>query len=364
MTGFMERLIKKLIENEFYIFRTINSKDSKSLDESTEVIILLKIDNPILYAVSIVNTENTNLYEYEYQIKVLLSEIKKQCKKLHCNDVICVNVAVENEFTKNNIDFVNKIEFIPNSEFYNIWWLVSTNDKKIYTGEKNKQADKILNIDRLIKDSFNGDIKSTGDTFDKIRRDSEIKAEVKKKHNKAYLIYIVILINILIYLYSYFTSSSNEFIYIFGSEKNMIFYNKEIYRLVTSIFIHSGFHHIVYNMLCLYIFGGISEKYIGRCETMAIFMFSGIIGNIIGVIFVSGISVGASGAIYGLVGVAAALTLKKGKTIDGFSYLTIILIVIIGIGIGFIDSSVNNYAHIAGFISGFISYYFIAVSKD
>jgi len=83
-------------------------------------------------------------------------------------------------------------------------------------------------------------------------------------------------------------------------------YEYQIWRFVTSIFLHGGVVHLLYNLFALLFFGFIFERKIGSWKFVGIFFISGIIGNIIGVNFYSS-SLGASGAIYGILGCLAII---------------------------------------------------------
>jgi rhomboid family protein len=83
------------------------------------------------------------------------------------------------------------------------------------------------------------------------------------------------------------------------------------WMFVTSIFLHASFSHLFFNMLALFFFGIYLEPMIGRRRFVALFFAAGIIGNA-GYMFTAPTpytpAIGASGAIYGVVGALAALT--------------------------------------------------------
>lgn len=87
----------------------------------------------------------------------------------------------------------------------------------------------------------------------------------------------------------------------------------EIYRIVTSIFLHGDEIHLFYNSFALLIFGSVLEKVIGSRRYLLVFFLSGIIGSIAYIltsILLNEINipaVGASGAIYGIIGTLAIL---------------------------------------------------------
>ncbi len=82
--------------------------------------------------------------------------------------------------------------------------------------------------------------------------------------------------------------------------------NFQIYRFLTAIFLHGSITHLAFNLFALFFFGLVLEKTIGTKRFMITFLVTGIIANIISVNFYNS-SLGASGAIYGVIGAATIL---------------------------------------------------------
>ncbi len=80
----------------------------------------------------------------------------------------------------------------------------------------------------------------------------------------------------------------------------------EPWRFLTSIFLHGSLIHLMYNLFALALFGSILEKVIGGKKFLLVFFLSGIIANLVSVNFYTG-SLGASGAIYGILGCLAVI---------------------------------------------------------
>ncbi|MGC9309918.1 MAG: rhomboid family intramembrane serine protease, partial [Candidatus Nanoarchaeia archaeon] len=85
----------------------------------------------------------------------------------------------------------------------------------------------------------------------------------------------------------------------------------EIWRFITSIFIHASVGHLLYNMFALVLFGLILEKVVSSKKFLLVFFITGIFANIIAINFYPR-SLGASGAIYGLIGLLAIIKPKMG----------------------------------------------------
>lgn len=132
------------------------------------------------------------------------------------------------------------------------------------------------------------------------------------------------------------------------------------YRLLTSMFLHSGFLHILNNMFILYFTGEILELAIGKIKYSAIYLISGIGGGLLS-LFVAYqsqnyvVSVGASGAIFGVIGALLWLVIAhRGKYKELTSSRMLIMIVLI-LFIGFTSTQIDNWGHIGGLVSGFLT---------
>ena len=142
----------------------------------------------------------------------------------------------------------------------------------------------------------------------------------------------------------------------------------QIYRFVTAIFLHGDITHLLYNLFALLFFGIILEKKIGSNIFLITFLLSGIIANIIAVNFYTS-SLGASGAIYGILG---ALTILApfimvwafGLMMPMFiaSILWIIADILRALG-AFGPTNIGSYAHLSGIAIGIIIGIYIKTTK-
>ena len=134
---------------------------------------------------------------------------------------------------------------------------------------------------------------------------------------------------------------------------------RELYRLITSMFLHFGVFHLFCNMWSLYNLGPIVELLFGPFYFLAIYFISGLCGNLLtwAVEKKTGkyaISAGASGAVFGLLG--AMLVLALLPSLRGyFSLRSILLTLVINVAYGVSNRSINMKAHAGGFIGGVIS---------
>lgn len=176
--------------------------------------------------------------------------------------------------------------------------------------------------------------------------------------------YTLILINIVIWLCMilYLNRFSDVKLLEVGGLVHFNVVHGEWYRLISSMFLHFNFEHILMNMLSLFIFGKIVESIIGSWRMLIIYIISGLYGNFVSLSFnTTTISVGASGAILGLIGsIFVIMYLSKNFNKKMIGQLLIALVVLIVFSL--FMSNINIMAHLGGFISGvlitLIGYYF------
>jgi len=131
----------------------------------------------------------------------------------------------------------------------------------------------------------------------------------------------------------------------------------EYWRLPASMFLHVGLLHIFLNMYGLWILGRLVEQMFGRVRYFAIYMTAGLAGAAASFVFGSpGISAGASGAVFGVLGAAVAeLALHRdayparwrGALLGNLIFLTLA-----NVGIGFYYTAIDQSAHIGGLVAG------------
>ncbi len=126
-------------------------------------------------------------------------------------------------------------------------------------------------------------------------------------------------------------------------------------RLITCAFLHAGIIHLLFNMYSLYIIGTQLENYVGRIKFLSIYLLSAISGSMMSCIFSNSVSVGASGAIFGLLGALLYFGYHYRLYLGSVLKNQIIPLIIINLMFGFLVSGIDNAAHIGGLIGGYLS---------
>ena len=126
----------------------------------------------------------------------------------------------------------------------------------------------------------------------------------------------------------------------------------EIYRLITSAFMHAGVFHLICNMYCLYILGPQLESFFGKMKFLTIYLVSAVAGNLMSMLFTTGASVGASGAIFGLFGAMLYFGYHYRVYLGNVMKSQLLPLIIMNLLLGFLISGIDNAAHIGGLIGG------------
>lgn len=130
--------------------------------------------------------------------------------------------------------------------------------------------------------------------------------------------------------------------------------SNEWWRLVTAMFLHGGLIHIGFNMMALMQFGPAVEEAYGSARFLFLYVFTGAFGFLASS-FTGHFSLGASGAILGLVGVMLAITTKRGGSYMLALRSRLITSVVILFVMGFSGfMSMDNFAHGGGLAAGFV----------
>lgn len=144
----------------------------------------------------------------------------------------------------------------------------------------------------------------------------------------------------------------------YGAKDNDLIQQGQYWRFVTPLFLHANALHVGLNMLNFLVLGIFLERLVGHLRLLLIYIVTGVVSIIASYIFSpQEVSVGASGAIFGLVGAYSIFVLVHRNAFrHGGIPALLWLVVIIGInlGLGFAISNVDNYAHIGGLASGFL----------
>lgn len=149
-----------------------------------------------------------------------------------------------------------------------------------------------------------------------------------------------------------------------GAKENGLIASGELWRLVAATFLHGNLVHIFFNGYALYALGPESERIYGTPRFLALYLLSGIGGSVVSYLFSPATSVGASGAIFGLMG-ALGLFFYLNRAVLGQAgraqVQSIVAIGAINLLIGFSSPGViDNFGHLGGLLAGLIAGFALA----
>ena len=168
--------------------------------------------------------------------------------------------------------------------------------------------------------------------------------------------------NVLIFLGLSFVGMTEDFAFMMEHGAMYVPYlmnGERYYTLITSMFLHFGFSHLMNNMVMLLVIGYSLEPEIGKIRFLLIYLGSGLMGNLVSAWFdVSqgsyAVSAGASGAIFGIVGALLYVAIRNHGRVGEISTRGLVLMAGLSLYYGFTAQGVDNAAHIGGLVSGFL----------
>lgn len=190
---------------------------------------------------------------------------------------------------------------------------------------------------------------------------------------KPYATYILIAINLAIYLIfgMLLPEVYDEFVRYGANQQTRVLTQGEYHRLLTAMFLHGGFAHVIFNMYALYAIGSQIESLFGHVRFLLIYFLGGIAGSILSVMFNDPFtfSVGASGAVFAIFGAEMVYLYHHRKLLgaQGRAALQNLLwIAVLNFGIGIFSSlssegvTIDNWGHAGGLIGGLILAWYIS----
>ena len=172
----------------------------------------------------------------------------------------------------------------------------------------------------------------------------------------------LILLNVLYFLYLEMAGSSEDAWFMvrhgamYGS---LLTKEKEYYRLLTSMFMHFGIHHMVNNMLVLFILGDNLERALGHWKYLLFYLICGVGANLASLMAglnapAQAVGAGASGAIFGVIGgLFYAVVINRGR-LEDLSTRQLAVTILFSLYFGFTSTGVDNVAHVSGLLIGIV----------
>lgn len=294
---------------------------------------------------SIINEEQ---YKFDiFKMKHVMKQIKKKTLSIKMNALnICLDIS--KKIDRGNVKDIETIraeslnDIKKNEDITKVFPDITNN-----LLESNDGLELIINVTNDINEKTEEENKKFNDVFSQKRIVFT---------NVISLICLVMYIIVGIYGQSIFNFSANVLVK-FGANNILLVKNGEIWRLITCSFLHVGFIHFFLNMYSLRVIGPSVEGLIGKGKFVFIYLLSALSASLMSLVFVDSniVSVGASGAIFGLMGALLYFGYHYRLYLNDAIKTQIIPVIVFNLLIGFMISGIDNGAHIGGLIGGYLA---------
>lgn len=301
-----------------------------------------RAENPVLYLLCLMDEDDADWKEDHKTFADFGRRMEERLGEFHCTRVVALSVLVDKEGENPPVDSVETGDISPfngyDEKYYRVFWQFSAKTGRITAGKN--QPNQLLGIEKLLLAAAAGKEPQV-----LLLRDT---AEQKKPVATAVIFAVCAVLLAVTTLFP----RGEDILTAFGLSREGILAG-EYYRFMTCMFLHGGLLHLASNGVYLYYFGVRAEKLLGTGRFLVLYLVSGFCGGLVSVAFSGGgISIGASGAVYGLLGAMLLLTKKHGFRYTGMNYATMLLLAATAICFGFLEPGVDNMAHIGGLLGG------------
>ncbi len=180
-----------------------------------------------------------------------------------------------------------------------------------------------------------------------------VRSGVKYSYVKPKITIFLVAINILVYLViKGFALMGGDLVGVMSMHRGAV-YSGQFYRIITSMFTHRELFHLLSNCYALYIYGMMLEPALGKVRFISVYFVSGLLGNLLTFGFMANPSIGASGAIFGLLGAVIAIYYINPTAMNRMMMRSVISCVIITTLYSF-TGGINNLAHFGGLFGGYM----------
>lgn len=272
-----------------------------------------------------------------FKAKSVVKQIKKKMLSLNCNTLsIMLNVG----------DNVNVTE----TKEKHMDLCTITSVEELENGESISSLFPEIKYDHIdASDDMDFFINVTHDINETTEKKNKLYEKTFKK-KRIVVTYALIIINIIIYFLQ-MSGIINSDMFAMNSDT---FTSGNWWVIITSAFLHANILHLACNMYSLYIIGTQLETVMGKIKFLVVYFSSAIIGALLsGVVNGSSVtSVGASGAIFGLMGALLYFGYHYRLYLGNVIISQLVPVILLNLFIGFTNPLIDNWAHIGGLVGG------------
>ncbi len=217
-------------------------------------------------------------------------------------------------------------------------------------------------------------VKLVSEVSDNNFKESEKSAKMFKNKNDKLLTFILIGINVTLFIIMCILGHagfplfrlSDSILKKFGANAGILVKGGDYYRLIASTFLHVDIIHLLCNMYSLFVLGPTVDYFYGKLKFILIYLYSAITASLVALIFHGDnvFIVGASGAIFGLLGALLYFGYTYRGYIGNKMIGSLLSVIVINLAIGFAIPGISNYAHLGGLIGGLAISYMLGAGVE
>ncbi len=150
-------------------------------------------------------------------------------------------------------------------------------------------------------------------------------------------------------------SSDSQVLILFGAKFDLLIIAGQVWRLITPIFVHVGFVHLLFNSYAVYAIAPQIERLFGAARFVCIYVLSGAFGVLLSFAFSPYLSAGASGAIFGLIGAQAIYLYRYRQALGAQGqrlFQNTLSVIVFNLVMTFTVSGIDIWGHLGGLLSG------------
>ena len=303
-------------------------------DDTPAFDLYIRIENPVCCVLAVQPHDNA---EHREDVAVFVEGLQEKLPQIQCTQLICLYLTIGAEPLAEVRPLADTDRM---GSLHHIAWHYATDTDTLQVADGS--PDKLMGIEKLLRMAATGE-----DTAGK----------------RPVVTFSIFAICAVLLLYGMATGQ-NEFLWErFSVSREAVLGQGQYYRLITAMFFHGSIMHLAANSIYLFYFGSRAELLLGKVRYVILYLISGICGGLCSVFLGHYASIGASGAIFGLLGAMLILTREKGSRYTGMNYATMILLAFTALAMGFLDVGVDNWAHLGGFLSGALVFFLMFRAK-
>ncbi|QNU68511.1 rhomboid family intramembrane serine protease [Ruminiclostridium herbifermentans] len=364
-TNFTNSLIKYLIEK--YSFNLINTND-EALDFSNGSAGLIKNYQGTTVFLEVIDADrfdNVQLARIMENSSAMLDSINGR------NAYVLKLFLFDNAPNDEVLDIIEKsqIDNITEKKFFKCMSVDISNkivrkhyNEPTFDGNIVKAINKFFAKNLHEKETSIEDIKEL-----LVKRSKDFQIEFKAK--TPWVTYVLIAANILVWLLLRILSFTTNTEYVnllapFGAKINLFILEGEYWRFISAMFLHSNEVHLLLNCYSLYMIGTQIERLFGHVKMIVIYFVAGLVGSIASFAFNIYPAVGASGAIFGLLGAMLFFAIKRPSLLKSSFGANLLTILVINLVYGVMNERIDNSAHLGGLVGGFLTTGVVYTAKE